>query len=57
MHQEPDGVGSHICTKVFGCWIERAGRAWVRSGKVLQRPSSLGGKPKSLQRLSVSSII
>lgn len=36
--QEPDGIGSRVCTKVFRCWMERAGRAWVRSGKVLQRP-------------------
>lgn len=41
---EPSGAGS--CSRDFGCWMERAGRAWVRGGKALPRlSSSSGGKP------------
>lgn len=41
----------------FGCWVERAGRAGARSGKVCQRlSSSFGRKPKSLRWLPITSI-
>ena len=25
--------GCRACSQDFGCWMERAGKAWVRSGK------------------------